>query len=161
METRAFVPASGDVVPPRRAFTLIEVLVSLAIFALAAMVLTAAYVNVLNAQHAALRRDDKASAMQLIRQALSAEPQLENLERWNDLKLPDEGTARWRATVAPTTVADLFDVTLEVELTLDRTADRVTVTETFRLLRPTWSQPQDRETLRADARSRLEQRTFK
>jgi general secretion pathway protein I len=144
----------------RRAFSLIEVLVALAIFALAGMVLAAAYVNVLSAQNAILRRDAHDSSLQMIREALAAESLLENVEKWNDLKLPDEGKARWRAIVTPTTVADLFDVTLEAEITVDRSSDVLTITEKWRLLRPTWSEPQDRETLRVDARSRLANRTF-
>ncbi|WP_438482342.1 type II secretion system protein [Oleiharenicola lentus] len=143
-----------------RAFSLVEVLVALAIFALASMVLVGAFVNVLNAQNTALRRDENGAAVRLIREALYAEPLLENIERWNDIKLPDDGRGRWQATVEPTTVADLFQVTLEAELDLGRGKDRLTVTETFRLLRPTWSLAVDRETLRSDARSKLAERKF-
>ncbi len=133
---------------------------ALAIFALASMVLVGAFVNVLNAQNTALRRDENGAAVRLIREALYAEPLLENIERWNDIKLPDDGRGRWQATVEPTTVADLFQVTLEAELDLGRGKDRLTVTETFRLLRPTWSLAVDRETLRSDARSKLAERKF-
>lgn len=142
----------------RRAFTLIEVLVALAIFALAGIMLASAYVNVLHAHDAALRRDARAPALQLVREALRAEPVREVAEEWNELELPDEGLAHWRAVIVPTNVADLFDVTLEVELTLD--ADTEAYTETTRLLRPTWSEPAERETLRTEARTRLAERTY-
>jgi general secretion pathway protein I len=144
-----------------KGFTLVEALVSLAIFAMAGLALTSAYVNVLSAQHAVMRRDATASTMQLIRDAMCAEPVRENLERSNDLKLPDDGRAQWKTTITPTTVADLFDVVLEAEITVDRQSEAVKVTENWRLLRPTWSQPVDRETLRAESRSKLADRTFK
>jgi general secretion pathway protein I len=145
---------------PSQAFTLIEVLVALAIFAISGLVLASAYVNVLASEHAALRRDELAPYHRLVREALYSEPDRTKVETWNELPLPDDWTAHWRATLAPTALADLFDVTLEVELTNARGQKLPTYVETFRLLRPTWSQPADRETLRANARSRLAQRTY-
>ena len=143
-----------------QAFTFIEVMVALAIFAFAGLVLASAYVNVLSAQQAVLRRDPHASDRLLVHQALQAEPSPDKVAAWNELALPDDRTARWRATLAATPVADLFDVTLEIELT-DADGRRLpTITENCRLLRPTWSQPGDRETLRAAARSKLAQRTY-
>lgn len=141
-------------------FTFIEVMVALAIFAFSGLVLASSYVNVLSAQHAALRRDDRAADLRLVREALRAEPSADKVIVWNELALPDDRSARWKATLAATTVADLFDVTLEIELTGSDGGKLPTVTETCRLLRPTWSQPADRETLRAAARSKLAERTY-
>lgn len=140
-------------------FTLIEVLVALLIFAFSGLVLASSYVNVLSAHQAALQRDEGAADRRLIREALRAEPALEKILAWNDLSLPDDRSARWRATLTATTVADLFDVALEIELT-DQNGKKQAITETCRLLRPTWSQPADRDTLRAAARSKLAQRTY-
>ena len=142
-----------------RAFTLIEVMVALAIFAFAGLVLSAAYVNVLNAQETALRRDDTAPALAQVRASFRAQPDRALVEGWNDLALPDDWSARWRATLTPTTIADLFDVVLEIELT-DPRGQRQVRTEACRLLRPTWSQPGDREALRAAARTKLSERTY-
>lgn len=141
-------------------FTFLEVLVALAIFAFSGLVLASAYLNVLSAQHAALQRDANAADCRLAREALWAEPALEKVTVWNDLELPDERTARWRATITPTKTADLFEVTLEIELPAGGTRKETTITEVCRLLRPTWSQPAERETLRAEARSKLAKRTF-
>ena len=146
--------------PRHRAFTLIEVLVALVIFAFSAVILASSYVNVLSAHEAALHRDEFAADRRMVREALWAEPSLDKVKAWNDLALPDDRSARWRATVTPAPVADLFDVALEVELTDGNGKRLPTVTENCRLLRPTWSQPADRDTLRAAARTKLAQRTF-
>lgn len=144
----------------KTAFTFIEVMVALLIFALSGLVLASAYVNVLSAQHAALHRDDRAADLRLVREALRAEPSPDKVTAWNELTLPDDRSARWRAVLTPTTVADLFEVALEIELTDGDGKKSPTITETCRLLRPTWSQPADRETLRAAARSKLAERTY-
>ncbi len=130
------------------------------IFAFSGIILASAYVNVLSAHQAALRRDVLAPDLRLVREALFAEPVLENVTAWNNLTLPGDREARWRAMVTPTLVADLFDVALEIELPPVDGGKQSTITETCRLLRPTWSQPAERETLRAAARSKLAQRTF-
>lgn len=145
--------------PRAGGFTLIEVLVALAIFAFAGVVLIGAFVNVLNAQQAALRRDSLVSARRLVHAALWSQPDLTKVEEWNELELPDGYRVRWQAAVTPADIADLFDVTLQIELTAPDGRPLPAVTEDFRLLRPTWSQPADREALRAAARSRLAQRT--
>jgi prepilin-type N-terminal cleavage/methylation domain-containing protein len=146
--------------PVLRGFTLIEVLVALVIFAFSGVILASSYVNVLSAHQAALHRDDFAADRQMVREALWAQPVLDKVTVWNDLTLPDDRAVRWRATVTPTTVADLFDVMLEMDFTGGDGRKLPAVTETCRLLRPTWSQPADRETLRAAARSKLALRTF-
>ena len=145
--------------PPLGGFTLIEVLVALVIFAFSGLVLASSYVNVLSAHQAALHREDDASDRRMIREAVRMQSSLDKLIAWNELPLPDDRTARWKATLTPTTVADLFDVSVDIELT-DKAGRKQTITETCRLLRPTWSQPADRDTLRAAARSKLAQRTY-
>jgi len=142
------------------AFTFIEVMVALVIFAFSGLVLASSYVNVLSAHQAALRRDDLAGDRRLVREALRAEPLVDKVTAWNELTLPDDRSARWKATLTPTTVADLFDISLEIELTDGDGNKLPAITETCRLLRPTWSQPADRDTLRAAARSKLAQRTY-
>lgn len=141
-------------------FTFIEVMVALAIFAFSGLVLASSYMNVLAAQQAVLRRDDHADDRRLVREALRAEPSPDKVAAWNDLTLPDDRSARWRAVLTPTTVADLFDVAVEIELTDGDGRKQSAITENCRLLRPTWSQPADRETLRAAARSKLAERTY-
>ena len=141
---------------PRRAFTLIEVLVALAIFAIAAVVLGAAYSNLMLA-HASIRdRDGSDAEIVWAREAMLLEPDRAVVERGGDIVLPDGRNATWRATVAPTSVSDLFDVTLELSAPPPSgTGDLVRVSETLRLLRPTWSTAAERKDLRDRATQRL------
>jgi general secretion pathway protein I len=142
-------------------FTFIEVLVALAIFALSGLVLASAYLNVLTAQAAVLQRNETAADCRLVREALCAEPSLDKVTAWNELALPGvDRLAHWRATLTSTPVADLFDVTLEIELPGPNGRSVPAITQTLRLLRPTWSQPADRDKLRAAARSKLALRTY-
>ena len=139
------------------AFTLIEVLVALAIFAIAAVVLGAGYVNLMQ-MHASLR-DRNGSEAEIVwaREALLAEPDRAVVERGGDVVLPDARTATWRATIAPTGVSDLFDVTLELDAPpVGGTGDLVRTKETLRLLRPTWSTEAERKELRDRAKQRMQ-----
>lgn len=139
-----------------RGFTLIEVLVALAIFAIAAVVLGASYVNLIQA-HAAIRdRDGSDSDISWARDALLVEPDRAIVERGGDVVLPDGRMASWRATVTPTGVSDLFDVVLELTAPpVGGAGELVQVSETLRLLRPTWSTEAERKAIRDRAAERI------
>ncbi len=140
-----------------RAFTLIEVLVALAIFAIAAVVLGTTYVNLLMC-HAALRElDSSGGDMQWARDALLTVADRQEAERGGDVVLPDGRTANWRATITETGVSDLFDVVLELDAPpVGGGGDLVRSRSQLRLLRPTWSTEAEREQLRNRARERLQ-----
>lgn len=143
-----------------RGFTLVEVLVSLAIFAVAAVVLGTAYVNILT-NYQAMRawtqdRDDVAFA----RAALLAEPDREKAAKGGEVTLLTGGRLRWTATIAETTVADLFQVTLDFEINPASPATVRRDRQVILLLRPTWSDPALREKLRVAFKERLAQRKF-
>ncbi|MFH1497454.1 MAG: prepilin-type N-terminal cleavage/methylation domain-containing protein [Verrucomicrobiota bacterium] len=140
-----------------RAFTLVEVLVSLAVFALAAVALGAAYVNLILAHDALRRTEPQDEALRLARRALLAEPKLDAAETGGEVVLADERTARWRAEIEPLPVADLFTVTLEVEVPAADGGSAEDHTEVHTLLRPTWSVEADRKQLLDDAKRRLDE----
>jgi general secretion pathway protein I len=150
------------VAPLRRSggFTLIEVLVALAIVCAAGLVLAAAFSNVLKDYDAVFHRSDHANDLTMVRTALFATSDLTVAQAWNDLALPDARKARWRAVVTPGQIADLFAVDCDVEITGSAASDTFKTTEHLMLLRPTWSQPVDRETLRAASRDKLAQRKW-
>ncbi len=140
----------------RRAFSLIEVLVALAIFALAAVGLGAAYSNVLLGRQALKQYDVGAEDMARCRAALLETVNFDDIENGGDVYLPDDRMARWKGKVEPTTVSDLFSVTLSAEIQRESGGEYVPMKEETRLLlRPTWSNASDRKVIRDAAKERL------
>ena len=137
------------------AFTLLEVLVALAIFALAAVVLGTAYVNVLNGYQIARRATVSDPEVQFARAQLLAQADVELARQGGDFESGDGRPVRWTATIEPTTQADLFKVTFECEIAARGSIDTQKSREVFRVLRPTWSVAADRSTLRAASRDRI------
>ena len=87
----------------RRAFTLLEVIVALAIFALAAIVLGAAYVNVLNAYEAVARGNQSDEDVRFARSQLLAEPDQTKAETGSDFVSTGSRGVKWHATIEATT----------------------------------------------------------
>ena len=135
------------------AFTLIEVLVSLAIFALAAVALSAAYLNVLNGYHARDQEREIAHGWNLARAVVMSEPDLAKLESGGNLNLPETGSLSWSVTIEPTEIADLFVMELSVTT---RSTPEWTKTARLMVFRPEWSDPAERDRLRQKSRQRLE-----
>lgn len=139
-----------------RAFSLIEVLVALAIFALAAVGLGAAYSNVLLGRQALKQYDVGAEDMARCRAALLETVNFDDIEVGGDIYLPDDRMARWLGKVEPTAVSDLFAVTLSAEIQKETGGEFIPMKEETRLLlRPSWSTASDRKVIRDAAKERL------
>jgi len=136
-------------------FTLLEVLVALAIFALAAVVLGATYVNALNAYEAATRRNGYSEDLRFARMVVLTEPDRKKVEEGGDLDLGGGKRARWQADVASTNTVDLFSVTWTCDITDPARPEPYRTSQTFLLLRPTWSDPVERATLLEQVRERI------
>lgn len=141
-----------------RAFTLLEVLVSLAMVGIAAVVLGTAYVNVLFSYHAMQGRGAEEADAAHVRALVMSEPQRAVAENGGRMERPGGGTVRWETRIEETEVMDLFRVTLEYEFTPATAAPARLRREELLLLRPTWSDPARREQLRAAFRQELEDR---
>jgi general secretion pathway protein I len=141
--------------PHRRAFTLIEVLLSLAIFALTAVVLGGAYVNVLNSYEAAQQENVYDADVSYARSQLLGQADLPTAQAGAEF---DDGDrhVKWTAEADPADTTDLFTVTFTCVISETSSAvEPKTIVETFMLVRPTWSDPTARSTLRANAASRI------
>lgn len=140
--------------PARRAFTLVEVLISLAILGLAAIVLGAAYVNTLEAHRAAAARAVVGAPIEFLRDQLLNEPEREKIEQGGEVQLPENRRLRWEAKVEEALVPDLFAVVVSGRVEGgDASRPPEEFTRTIMLLRPTWSDPQRREQLRSEWRA--------
>jgi len=139
-------------------FTLVEVLVGLAIFALAAVVLGAAYANVLTSYDSVARRQKNEQELRLVRQLVLGEPDRQVVEKGGLLTLPESQSVEWRATIEDTAVADLFRVVLKCQWRTPASVQPAPTEEFFWVLRPTWTDPADRDKLRQESERRLQKR---
>ncbi len=140
----------------RTAFTLIEVLVALAIFAMAAIMLGASYLNVLNSYDIVARLNQLDADIAYARSIVVLEPDITKLQNGGEFDTADQRHVKWTADIQPTATADLFTVNFTCEVTSTAGGEPQKVTETFMLLRPTWSvDPAARGQLRTDAHNRI------
>lgn len=140
----------------RRGFTLLEVLVALVVFAVSAVALGSAYVNVLNAYDLAGKGNARDENVRFARSLLIAEPDRKKAEEGDDFETPGGVHVRWHAKIEATDTADLFQVAFICEMSDTQPGPtRPPRTETFMLLRPTWSEGGDAAKLRAKAKERI------
>ncbi len=131
---------------------------ALVIFSLAAVVLGGAFLNVLTSYEIA----DKANAtdvdVSFARSQLLTQSDLqtaENGEEFDDNDGQVQRHVKWSAEIDPQDTTDLFSVTFTCTVTDPAAREPRKTVETFMLLRPTWSDPTARTTLRANAASRI------
>ena len=138
------------------AFTLIEVLIAVAIFAMAASVLMSAFVNALLSRESAAKYDRLNADIRAVRMQLLLEPTLEDAEDGDDYETIHSGEATWEAQVEATNMVDLFKVQLSIRFSEPPEGLIADYTETLYLLRPTWSESDERSELLQDKREALE-----
>ncbi len=137
-------------------FSLIEVVVALALFAMASVVLTASFVNALLAREHGQSNDLRHADIRAVRMQLLLEPNLNDAEEGDRYQTLNNGTANWQAAIEPTNVVDLFQVQLRIEFSEPQEQQEATHTESLYLLRPTWSKSDERSTLLQDKKDALQ-----
>ncbi|MGK0176314.1 MAG: general secretion pathway protein I [Lentimonas sp.] len=145
----------------RSGFSLIEVVVALALFAMAAVVLSETFVNVLLARERGTNNDARNRDIQAVRMQLLLEPNREEAEDGDTYETLSNGSANWEATIEPTNVIDLFQVQLQIEFQAPQDDQETSYQETLYLLRPTWSESDERSDLLQEKKDALlDQRDF-
>lgn len=137
-------------------FSLIEVVIAVALFAMAATILSSSFVNALLAREHGQSNDLREADIRAVRMQLLLQPNLEDAESGNRYETLNNGEASWRASIEPTEVVDLFRVELEIEFLDSQPQQPSEHTETLYLLRPTWSQSDRRSVLLDDKRQALQ-----
>jgi general secretion pathway protein I len=138
------------------AFSLIEVLIALAIFAAASTVLVSAFAEAMLARDRSVGNDLLNTDIRDVRMQLLLEPDLEAAEDGGDYPSLNHGEATWRAVIEPTEIVDLFRVELEIEFSDPKEGQSGSYSEQLYLLRPTWSEGDERSQLLEDKRAALE-----
>jgi general secretion pathway protein I len=144
-----------------RAFTLMEVLVALAIFAMTAVVLGAAYLNILSSYRTVGLSTEDAQDLAFARQAMLTQIDLQTAENGDEFDTADGHHVQWSLDVTITqmsaTVTDLWTVGFVCDIADAPSAQPRHYTETFMLLRPTWSDPTTRSQVRQQEATRIAQ----
>ncbi len=139
-----------------RAFSLVEVLVALTIFALSAIILGGTYVNVLNSYAIAGRTARTSEDLAFARSLVVTQPDSTKLEDGGEFEGASGRHVKWSAVITPTATADLFTVVFTCEISDPAQPQPDKTVQTFTLLRPTWSiDPAARSQLKQDARNRI------
>jgi general secretion pathway protein I len=133
-----FLPTRRRRVPAAGAFTLLEVLVSLSIFAFAAVVLGSAYLNILNSYEAVTRGALVGEDYAFARQRVLTEPDPKVLERGGEFETANGRRARWSVELQPTNLPNLFEVAFTCEIDEPGQPEPARLQQRFRVLRPTW-----------------------
>lgn len=125
--------------PARPGFTLVEVLVALAIFGMMAVVLGAAYLNILNSYNIVGKDDPDAREVSFCRSELITQPDFQTAENGDEYTTSDGRTVQWSAAMDQNNlvIPSLWHVVMTVEISSPSGSNR-TLTRDFMLLRPTW-----------------------
>ena len=137
-------------------FSLIEVVVALALFAMASVVLMSSFVNALLAREHGQSNDVRHADIRAVRMQLLLEPNVDDAEDGDRYETLNNGMANWEASIEPTNVIDLFKVELRIEFSEPQEEQEATHIETLYLLRPTWSESDERSTLLQDKKDALQ-----
>ncbi|MEM7790196.1 MAG: prepilin-type N-terminal cleavage/methylation domain-containing protein [Verrucomicrobiota bacterium] len=136
-------------------FTLIEVVIAVAIFALAAVQLSSAFTYALLARERSVNNDMRYDDIRAVRMQLLLEPTLEDAEDGDTYETLNNGEATWRAEIEPTEVVDLFMVNLLIQFDEPMEEQSAEYSEQLYLLRPTWSESDERSQLLEDKKQQL------
>ncbi|MGJ8650097.1 MAG: PulJ/GspJ family protein [Opitutaceae bacterium] len=131
----------------KKGFSLIEVVIAVALFAMAATVLSSTFVNALLLRDRVQSNDIRNADIRAVRLQLLLTPNLDDAEDGAEIETLSNGEATWRAEIEPTNVIDLFHVELFIEFLDPQEEQEATHQETLYLLRPTWSDSSERSDL--------------
>jgi general secretion pathway protein I len=138
-------------------FTVLEVLVALAIFAMAAIVLASSYLNILNGYEVIARGAEANADLAFARTLVLNEADPKKLEQGGMFDTADGNRVNWSAEITSTNMPELFTVTLTCETsgaTKQSASDKAV--QTFTVLRPTWVvDTAERDKLREDVKTRI------
>lgn len=137
------------------AFTIVEVLLALMLFALSAVVLGAAYLNVLNSYELVRQKQTVEEDLRFIRSMVLQEPDRDEVERGGEVESLYLGRVTWRTYLEPTPTPDLFHVSIEIDYEGSETEPARQENQEFYLLRPSWAEPAERDRAREDFEHRF------
>jgi general secretion pathway protein I len=137
-------------------FTVLEVLVALAVFAMAAIILASSYLNILNGYEVIARGTQSNADLAFARSIVLNEADRTKLEQGGQFDTADGNRLTWTVEITSTNMPELFNVTLTCEMNDPTQHAPDKSVQTFTVLRPTWVvDAAERDKLREDAKQRI------
>ncbi|MCB1123545.1 MAG: type II secretion system GspH family protein [Verrucomicrobiae bacterium] len=139
----------------KQGFTILEVLVSVVIFAGAATVLVASYINILSNFEASRVQTNFEEELAYVREELELISDPDEAEEGLEFDMGNGVSGTWRSEFEMTEVPNLFQVWLYVDM-VNSDGEDVQVSQQFYLLRPSWSDPDEVDQAREDLQERMQ-----
>lgn len=140
---------------PAKGFSLIEVLIALALFAIASNIIGSAFINALLSRERNNDNSYRDIAVQTARKQLLLEKNIDDAEDGGSVETLELGEVDWYAEIIQTDMVDLFEVNLFIEFFDVKDDQSSNYNETLLLLRPTWSESDERSSLLQDKKEDL------
>ena len=145
----------------RKGFSLIEVLLSLALLGIGVGVLAQALVNAINAVGSLESYDSLYHDVEFVARQAMIVSNRQEFEDGGDVPLPNNNTAQWTAEIEETETLDLIKVDLTVDLPESDTYPEFNNTFTIYIYRKSWMEPIDREILVNEKKENREAERFR
>ena len=154
------IPAIHKEARRSKGFSLIEVVIAIAIAGIAFFVLTETFFNVLLTLESLESESDYQKDVRFVRREIIQIADRDELEEGGEITTLDLGKAEWRVEVEALDVVDLFRVDLEIEFE-NPEGEPIDYSEVLYLLRPTWSDPIESSSILSEARDRIEEQNLR
>ncbi|QXD23725.1 prepilin-type N-terminal cleavage/methylation domain-containing protein [Opitutia bacterium ISCC 51] len=139
----------------QQGFTILEVLVAVVIFAGAATVLVASYINILSNFEASRIKTNFEEELAYVRADLQLISDIEEAMDGDEFDMGNGVTGNWYSEIEMTEIPNLFAVNMFVDM-VDAEGERMELTQLFYLLRPSWSELDEVERARQDLQERMQ-----
>jgi prepilin-type N-terminal cleavage/methylation domain-containing protein len=137
-----------------KGFSLIEVVVAVAIAGIAFFILTQTFFNVLLTLESLEAESDYQKDVRFVRRQVIQIADRDELEDGGEITTLDLGEAQWLAEIEETEIVDLFKVQLEIEFE-NPEGEPILYEEIIFLMRPTWSDPIESSEILAEVRDAI------
>ena len=118
--------------------------------------MSATLVNALLAREKGVSNDARNRDIRAVRMQLLLEPNREDAEDGGTYETLSNGRADWEAVIEPTNVVDLFHVEFSIRFSDSQEDQEAYYEETLYLLRPVWSESDERSNLLREKKDTLE-----
>jgi len=138
----------------QKGFTLLEVLLATVIFAGAATVLVASYINILSNFEGSRVQANFEEELAYVRAELQIIQNIEEVMEGGDFDMGTGVSGTWYSEIRMTDFPNLFNVLMSVDMIGDE-GERRELNQQFYLLRPTWGDPDEVGQARQELQERM------